>query len=278
MKALVTGASGYIGRALYKLNQDVIGIDLYNEKDYPYIEVCDVTDIEALSRVFDNNDFDVVIHLAGDKSVEESKAFPTSYFRSIVTGSLNVVHLCEQAGIPLVFASSAAVYGEESPYSMAKAFVERALEFSDLDYIALRYFNVGGLVEAPSFRQKGNVFDVIRDCHNYDTTFYINSGSLGRDYSHVLDIAEATWEAVAAVRTGLTSGTYDVLSGASFTLDKVIELYKGLGVWLTVYEVGSPVESEAAAHERPWPHTPKFGMKDIIQSEIEHGLTKPESS
>ena len=103
MKILLTGGAGYIGShtiiELDKAGHSVVVVDnLVNSnpeslrrvakiigKEIPFYEV-DVRDKDALSKVFDENIFDAVIHFAGLKAVGESVAKPLEYYHNNMTG------------------------------------------------------------------------------------------------------------------------------------------------------------------------------------------------
>jgi dTDP-glucose 4,6-dehydratase len=69
MKILVTGALGTIGRHLVsqlrERGHEVWLLDLRHYHDTQYIR-CDVSSYQQLAQVFDEQDFDVVYHLAAE--------------------------------------------------------------------------------------------------------------------------------------------------------------------------------------------------------------------
>ena len=178
MKILVTGGLGYIGShtCVELLNKDyeVIVIDnLSNSK----IEVLDkikeitnkdikfykedVCDIDALDKIFNDNNIDAIIHFAGYKAVGESIEKPIMYYKNNLISTLNLCKMMKKYNCKkIVFSSSATVYGaphtlpiEEdfplsttNPYGTTKLMNEMILEDvykSDKDFsiVILRYFN-----------------------------------------------------------------------------------------------------------------------------------------
>ena len=129
MKVFVTGGLGYIGShtvvSLIESGHEVVIADnLYNSsrsvlerlekltgKSIPFYEI-DITDKDLLKSVFENNDFDAVIHFAAYKAVGESQAKPLEYYRNNIVGLVTLLEVMREYGVHrLVFSSSATVYG-----------------------------------------------------------------------------------------------------------------------------------------------------------------------
>ena len=129
MSVLVTGGLGFIGShavvELLDANYDVVVIDnLSNSsvsvkdkieeitgKDFSFYQN-DVCDLDALKKIFTENEIDSVIHFAGYKAVGESVKKPIMYYENNLVSTL---HLCqkmiEHNCNKLIFSSSATVYG-----------------------------------------------------------------------------------------------------------------------------------------------------------------------
>ena len=179
MNVLLTGGAGYIGShtAVELLNRgcDIVIADDYSNsspvaverlrqitgRDFPAHHV-DVTDREAVRRIFRENKIDCVIHFAGKKAVGESVEIPLSYYRTNLDAALTVLECMKEAGVSrFIFSSSATVYGSlnpipyredmprgecSSPYGTTKAMIEKILEDAchadpTLSAVLLRYFN-----------------------------------------------------------------------------------------------------------------------------------------
>ena len=68
--------------------------------------------ISDLAELFENNNFDHVIHLAASKAAGESMLHPSKYATNNIIGSLNLINFCSNHKIKsFIFSSSAAVYG-----------------------------------------------------------------------------------------------------------------------------------------------------------------------
>ena len=129
MSVLLTGGAGFIGShiAVELINaglDPIIADDFSNSspdvidrlyaitsKRIPCYEV-NVADAPSVSRIFEGNAIDAVIHCAGFKAVGESVSEPVRYYRNNLDTTLTILeqmkaHGCEN----IVFSSSATVYG-----------------------------------------------------------------------------------------------------------------------------------------------------------------------
>ena len=176
---LVSGGAGYIGShtsvELINAGYDVVIVDNLSNSDLnavegvrkitgvdiPFVEV-DCCDRAAFRKVFEQYEFDSVIHFAASKAVGESVQKPLEYYGNNLTSFMNVIGLMREFGRrDIVFSSSCTVYGEPekqpvteqtprkpatSPYGNTKQMCEDILRDSLTAYpgmkgIALRYFN-----------------------------------------------------------------------------------------------------------------------------------------
>ncbi|MDF2157815.1 NAD-dependent epimerase [Algoriphagus sp. CAU 1675] len=155
MKYLVTGTAGFIGfhlaQKLLERGEEVVGLDIINEyyevnlkydrlafmgipkeqlvrnkliqsqllSKYRFVQM-DVADKDSLMKLFENEQFDVVIHLAAQAGVRYSLSNPAAYMHSNMLGFLNILECCRHHPVKhLVYASSSSVYGanEKMPFS-----------------------------------------------------------------------------------------------------------------------------------------------------------------
>jgi UDP-glucuronate 4-epimerase len=139
MKALVTGAAGFIGSHLAErlLNDGwtVTGVDNFDAFYDPRIKRrhlagClphpafrlvegDIRDRTAMERAIER-DTDVIVHLAARAGVRPSIAEPALYTDVNVNGTVVLLEIARDHGIPkFVFASSSSVYGNNKkvPFS-----------------------------------------------------------------------------------------------------------------------------------------------------------------
>lgn len=226
MKWLVTGGAGYIGSHVVKIlldNGDSVAVldSFTNNNKYKHTKDVttfneDITNSAGIKRVFYENSFDGVIHLAAKKSVAESFEKENLYHNVNVFGTLNVLNNAIYCGVErFIYSSSAAVYGVKgsepiketdetspiSPYGLTKLIAEElvtsAVQSGKILGGSVRYFNVAGKdKELPSDTSKSNIYPAIFDSITnnkkfsiFGDTYSTPDGTCIRDYIHVLDIA-----------------------------------------------------------------------------------------
>ena len=247
MTILVTGGAGYIGShtcvELLNAGYDVIVVDnLYNSSKKALDRVQEITgktlkfyedDIlnrEGMTKIFEENQIDAVIHFAGLKAVGESVAKPIEYYHNNIGGTLVLVDVMRNHGCKnIIFSSSATVYGDPAeipitencpkgtctnPYGWTKSMLEQILtdvHTSDPEWnvVLLRYFNPIGAHKSGKIGEdpKGipnNLLPYVAqvaigklEClgvfgDDYDTP----DGTGVRDYIHVVDLAVGHVKAV----------------------------------------------------------------------------------
>ncbi len=140
MKIMVTGAAGFIGAKLCQLLLDrgdsVIGVDnlndyydvrlkcsrleLFESHTAFELQTIDISDREAMSLLFSQYGFDVVVNLAAQAGVRYSIENPATYIDTNLVGFGNILEGCRASGVKhLVYASSSSVYGANTrlPFS-----------------------------------------------------------------------------------------------------------------------------------------------------------------
>jgi len=223
---LVTGAAGFVGsnvcHALLDRHCSVIGVDNLNDyydvglKSYRLKQLearagfdfqrIDLADKEAVSAVFDQSDFALVIHLAAQAGVRYSIENPDAYIQSNLLGFQNVLENCRrQKPDHFVFASSSSVYGNSSrtafsetdptddPVSLYAA-TKKSNEvighsyakLYDLPMTGLRFFTVYG----PAGRPDMAYFNFTRAILAGEPIKVFNHGNLERDFTYIDDIVQ----------------------------------------------------------------------------------------
>lgn len=248
-KILITGGTGFIGShtavELIQAGYEVEILDnLYNSKIgvldkiekltevKPKFHEVDLRDAEAMAEVFEDGNFETVIHFAGLKAVGESVEQPLRYYENNVGGTLNLLECMQEYGVnQIIFSSSATVYGEQdaeklseemetgrnltNPYGRTKYMIEEILQDAakanpELKVTILRYFNpIGahesGLLGEDPNDKPNNLMPIIMkvatgeipELQVYGNDYDTPDGSCIRDYIHVVDLAKGH---VAALR------------------------------------------------------------------------------
>jgi UDP-glucose 4-epimerase len=184
---------------------------------------------------------DVIFHEAAIVSVPYSVEHPQESHDVNIQGTLNVLQAARTAGARrVVFASSAAIYGEEptlpkvetmrpepmSPYGVEKITGEYYLatwsKLFSVETVALRYFNVFGPRQDPRSPYSGviSIF-VDRILAGRPITFF-GDGLQCRDFVYVANVVDAN--ILAATREGIAGRAYNVACGRRTTLTELASL------------------------------------------------------
>ena len=229
MKYLVTGGAGFIGsnltNMLVKKGHEVVVIDdlsmgkVENLNDLGKVEFIkgSITNKELMKSILTKHQFDYVFHLAAVASVADSVERPVETHEVNYNAVLNILDLIRKYQQNLkrfVFASSAAVYGDDpelpkketSPikpmtqYAVDKFAAERtAINFNNLYNVpasAVRFFNVYGPNQNPESPYSG-VISILLDRYtrnlkgeNIGFTLF-GDGSQVRDFVFIEDVLHA---------------------------------------------------------------------------------------
>ena len=254
MKALVTGAAGFIGStlstALVERGIDVVGVDCFT--DYYSREVKEdnlarlrqdpkFTFVEAalqttdLDRLLDG--VTVVYHLAAQAGVRKSWG---DDFRIYTTNNVDATQRLLEAvkDRPLsrfVYASSSSVYGDiaaipmredvrlqpVSPYGVTKLAAEHLCHLYHVNFgvpaVSLRYFTVYG----PRQRPDMGFHRFIRAALTGGAITLFGDGQQTRDFTYVGDAVAAT---MAAGDRGTPGAVYNIGGGNRVSIAEVLDL------------------------------------------------------
>jgi UDP-glucose 4-epimerase len=244
MKILVTGGSGFIGshivehyqgkadeirvldnlRTGYRKNLDGLKCDFIDGS---------ITDREVVRKAVQGVDY--IFHLAALVSVPESMSKPGECVDINVHGLLNVLEEAAAAGVKkLVFASSAAVYGDnpsvpkletmvpepKSPYAITKLDGEYYLGMFQregrLETAAIRFFNVFGPRQDPKGAYAAAVPIFIEKAVMGENITVYGDGEQTRDFIYVKDIVGAL---SFAVETPGVTGVFNAGYGGQITIN-----------------------------------------------------------
>ena len=222
---LITGGAGFIGshvtEALLKRGDSVLVLDNFNDFYDPDIKrrnaeaiqaagaqlvEGDIRDAELIQRLFEEHEFDGVIHLAAMAGVRPSLVDPLHYEDVNVRGTLNFLEqLKTRPHIRWVFASSSSVYGsnENVPFSEVHdihnpispyAATKRSGELHCFTYhhlygiptACLRFFTVYG----PRQRPEMAIHKFVRAVEEGQPIPFYGDGSTRRDYTYIDDIVD----------------------------------------------------------------------------------------
>ncbi len=241
---LVTGCAGFIGSnvaaQLLADGHTVVGVDNLNDAydvqlkhwrlerlqkheafHFHRIDICDHPALRDLIYTVTSQKqngaapFAAILNLAARAGVRQSVEDPWCYFETNVTGTLNLLELCREFGIPkFVLASTSSLYGKSSqqpfqedartskplsPYAASKKAAEVLCytyhSLYEIDVTIVRYFTVYG----PAGRPDMSLFRFVQWISEGKTVTVYGDGRQSRDFTYVEDIARGTIAALKPI-------------------------------------------------------------------------------
>ena len=263
MKLLVTGGAGYIGsHVVLEALDSGFEVTIFdnlssgNKENIPegvHFFQGSTQSKSDLSKLFNSNKYDAVVHLAASKASGESMVYPWKYAQNNIFGGLNFINACCESKVRIfVFSSSAAVYGspkynpidEDHPilptsyYGFSKSILEQNLNwYSNLKgmrYASLRYFNAAGYdlknrIKSLEINPQ-NLIPVVMESASgmrthvkvYGDDYNTKDGTGVRDYVHVSDLARAHIDSINYVRKENKNLTINLGNGIGYSVLDVI--------------------------------------------------------
>jgi len=231
VKALVTGADGFVGRHLLEhlraQGDDAIGVD----------RECDVTDATSVLAVLESERPEAIYHLAALTAVGASWSNPVEYTRVNVLGTKNVLdaasHVVPTARVVLV--SSADVYGvvrpedlplvetfrvaPANPYASSKVEAEHvahdAVRERGQTVVIARPFNHLGAGQSTDFVVPAIVNRLLQALDDGADEIVVGDLSTRRDFSDVRDVVRAYR---LLINAGVGGEVYNIASGVDVGL------------------------------------------------------------
>ena len=222
MKVLITGMAGFIGfHTAIKFKEaghEVVGFDNFNDYYDPQLKYkrhaqlnldygvsvtnLDLKDKYGVSNFVRAEEPDLVIHLGAMAGVRYSMDNPQEYIDNNVTGSMNLILACEEAGVEnVIYASTSCVmhgnelpwkeddhlYQQINPYGYTKCINESQFAISKIpNAVGLRFFTVYG----PWGRPDMALFDFTKNILEGNEITLFNYGDMKRDFTYVDDIVQ----------------------------------------------------------------------------------------
>lgn len=277
MSVLLTGGVGYIGShicvELQQIGYDAVIIDnLSNSSKValdrikkithkaPFFFEGDILDEDVLKKIFEKENIETVIHLAGLKSVSESVRKPLHYYINNVKGTLTLLDVMNRYGCRnIIFSSSATVYGEPAeipitekcpkgkctnPYGWTKSMQEQILmdmqtASSNWNVVILRYFNPVGAHKSGFIGESPNgipnnlmphILQVAlgkkRELSIFGNDYNTYDGTGIRDYIHVVDLAKGHIKALEKLKEKPGLEIYNLGTGKGYSVLEIVENFK----------------------------------------------------
>ncbi len=265
-KYLVTGGAGFIGshlvEALKEAGHSIVVLDNLKSgkpRNLPIgvrLYIGDVAEPKELQQAL--KDVTGIFHLAAIASVQESLDNPVVTHRSNLTGTVAVLDAASKLKIPVVYASSAAVYGDNTALPLSEDALTKPLSTYAADKLGselhaavtrhvfqtptlgLRFFNVYGPRQDPRSPYSG-VISIFSDRIAQDLPLTLHGdGSQTRDFIFVADVVQALIKGMELLETkGLDSPS--VLNVCTGTGNSIATLAQML---MTVWDKTVPIKNE----------------------------------
>lgn len=226
MRALVTGAAGFIGshlcRRLLSEGHEVVGLD--DLSDGSMSNIADLSGMRFIAADLRDErpvlqaaaGCEVIFHQGAKRSVPRSIAYPAETTDVNVRGTLNVLLAAREQAARVVFASSSSVYGDQQVFPLSESFEPRprspyaASKLAGEMYcqawwrafetrtVCLRYFNVYGPGQDPLSEYAVVIPRFIHACLTGRPPVIHGDGEQARDFSYIDDVVEANLLAARA--------------------------------------------------------------------------------
>ena len=262
---LVTGGAGFIGSHLcdalvaaghyVKVFDNLSTGTRANLPQQASLIEGDIRDADALSAAMKGADG--CFHLAAIASVDKSNSEWVATHQTNLTGTINVFEAAREAGrIPVIYASSAAVYGAEPVPPIEENAPKRPLSAYGADKfgcelhalpawhvhgvpsLGLRLFNVYGPRQDPKSPYSGviSIF-VSRLKAGADITIH-GDGSQTRDFIYVSDVCDAFMASMISTNKG--AAAVNVCTGMETSILELAEILADLTGYTKPFAFGPP--------------------------------------
>jgi UDP-glucose 4-epimerase len=252
MRVVVTGGFGFVGHAvtrnLVAAGHDVAilthsGKSRPRPDDVTVLEVSDIRDRTGVRDALVSFQPDGVCHLAALAQVRTSWEKPLEYFDVNVGGTISLLDGLSALAKPttVVFGSTGSVYGSgaegklseddparpDTPYAASKYAAEQLLTYQAqagaIGTTILRAFAIAGACDGVGDPDDTRILPkALRVAAGLAPHVTINGdGSAVREFTHVIDVAEAYRLALEATKPG-ESRLYNVGSGTAITMADLI--------------------------------------------------------
>ncbi|MET0103304.1 MAG: UDP-glucose 4-epimerase GalE [Sedimenticola sp.] len=264
MNILVCGGAGYIGSHMVKSlaanGHSVVTFDNLstgNSQAVKWGEFVegDLLSTEALGRLFQSRQFDVVMHFSARSLVGESVEKPALYYQNNVVGTFNLLEAMRKHGVNrFIFSSTASIFGNPvqdkiaedhpkapvNPYGRTKLMVENILQdFAHaygLNSVSLRYFNAAGSDAAGELGEEHDpethlIPNILRAAKGeegaclkiFGDDYPTIDGTCIRDYIHVEDLCDAHLRAMDYLDGGASGASaFNLGNGSGFSVKQVL--------------------------------------------------------
>lgn len=289
-RILVTGAAGFIGSHvcshLLKVKHQVTGLDDLSGGFLDYVPdgvkfvQGSVTDTALVNKLFAENHFDYVFHLAAYAAEGLSHFIKHFNYTNNLLGSVNLINASVNHNVKcFVFTSSIAVYGKnqlpmtedtvpqpEDPYGIAKYAVEmdlhEAREMFGLNHVIFRPHNVYGELQNIGDRYRNVIGIFMNQIMQGQPMTIFGDGNQTRAFSYIDDVAPVIAASIA--RPASYNQVFNVGADKPYSVNELATVVvKAMGAKSEIkhLEARNEVVHAYSAHEKVHQH---FG--DLIKN------------
>lgn len=277
MKILITGGSGFIGRALssslVEEGHEVFSLDrslVAEENKLPKVKYihCDTKDISSIPA-----EFDVLYHMGEYSRISTSFDDIQSVWDSNIVGTFNVLEYCRNNNIKLVYGASSSKFGNNgedenlSPYAWTKSknveLVKNYGSWFGLRYSIAYFYNVYGPGQV-STGKYSTVIGIFEDlCSRGLPLTVVLPGTQRRFFTHISDV-------VAGLSALLSCGEGQEFSfgdpKSNYSIEEVAKMFTNNIIYVKDKKgdrVGSPLNIENSKQLLGW--EPTLNLSDYIR-------------
>ncbi len=242
---LVTGGCGFIGshlaESLLRDGHQIRILDDFStgkiENVPPQCEIItgDVADSETVRHCM--HDIDGCFHLAAIASVQQSNEEWVRTHQVNLTGTINVFDAAKKKRIPVVYASSAAVYGDNADIPLRENSAASPLVAYGVDKLGselharvaslvhgvpttgMRFFNVYGPRQNPASSYSGVISIFVDRVMNHQALTIFGDGEQARDFIYVGDVVRFLRAAMKNINR--TPIVFNVCTGETVTINQL---------------------------------------------------------
>jgi len=204
MSILLTGSAGFLGRNLYSyLKQkkyDIKGLDI---QDSSTTDILNNFCSPMIKHLLSTQNIDLLIHVGAIADVYHAARDPKRTYDINISGTQNLVNLCHELNIPMVYASTWEVYGEpryqpidekhitvpDHPYNISKLSGELVVK-NNLKPIKSCVLRLGTLY-GTGMRETAVIPKFIKMAQNNEDITIFGTGEQFRQFTHVEDVCKA---------------------------------------------------------------------------------------
>ena len=306
-KILVTGGAGFIGSNFVRMmltetEHQIVNLDLLTyagnlenlsdvegHANYTFVKG-DITDVKAMSELFAEQKFDIVVHFAAESHVDRSVLDATAFVQTNVIGTQVLLDQARHTDVKrFVHVSTDEVYGSlggwgffteetpiqsNSPYSSSKAgsdlLVRAAVHTHGMDCIITRCSNNYGPYQFP----EKLIPLMIANAHEDKSLPIYGDGKNVRDWIHVIDHCRGIKR---AMEDGLKGEVYNFGGDAErenlFVVTEILKLV-GKGEDLITYVTDRPGHDQRYAMDSSKARAPTYtfeqGLKETVDWYLEN--------